>query len=154
MTHENPYRSPTSPSMQPWQAETGTDGLWRDGNLLVMRNQNPRFPQRCIKTNMPYAGPPTRLKLTWLENETLWVLLAGVIGRAAAMASDGKKIWVDLPISHAWLGSRACIPTSWHRCRIGRGEKRLVGKGSNSAFGILLRRDIDGNRNSEPDSPA
>ncbi|NLS91402.1 MAG: hypothetical protein GXX96_04355 [Planctomycetaceae bacterium] len=92
--------------MQPCQAETGTDGLWRDGKLLVMRNQSPRFPQRCIKTNLPYAGPPTRLKLTWLENETLWVLLVGAIGRAAVMATDGKKIWVDLPISHAWLAKR------------------------------------------------
>jgi hypothetical protein len=106
MTSENPYRSPGSPNLQPWPTDATADGLWRDGTLLVMRNQNPVFPRRCIKTNMPYTGPPTRLKLTWLENETLWVLLVGAIGRAAVMATDGKKIWVDVPISETWLARR------------------------------------------------
>ncbi len=106
MTTENPYQSPVTPPRASYPDEGSPDGLWRDGKLLVVRNQNPRFPSRCVKTNEPCTGPPTRVKLTWLENETMWVLLLGVIGHTIAMASQGKKVWVDLPLSQAWLARR------------------------------------------------
>ncbi len=106
MTTDNPYQSPESliPSAQPLDGDS--DGLWRDGKLLVMRNQNPRFPARCVKTNEPCSGPLTRMKLSWLPNQTMWVLLFGAIGHSVAMATQGKKIWVELPLSDVWLAKR------------------------------------------------
>ncbi len=106
MTADNPYQSPESPGGLPASHDPTSDGLWRHGKLLVMRNQNPRFPPRCVKTNEPCSGPPTRFKLAWVENGTMWALMFGAIGHSVAMASQGKKLSVDLPLSDTWLARK------------------------------------------------
>ncbi len=141
MATENPYQSPVSYPTQFSAGQTASDGLWRDGKLLVMRNQNPRFPPRCVKTNQPCTGPPTRIKLTWLENDTMWVLLLGVLGRAFVMVTQGKKIWVELPLSQGWLAGRR---------RAGFIGWGLVGGGVAALIAGIIACASSANGNAEP----
>ncbi len=106
MTADNPYQSPMTPNAMQQSSDGAIDGVWRHGKLLVIRNQNPQFPPRCVKTNEPCSGPPTRFKLTCVENGTMWALMFGAIGHSIAMASQGKKLLVVLPLSAAWQARR------------------------------------------------
>ncbi len=103
--NENPYESPR-PLAPTWLADDDGGGLWRDGDLLVARINNHRFPPRCLKTNEFYDGPPTRFEVHWVSHSLKWGLLFGLFGRAVARAIAGAVITLQLPLSQRWLAGR------------------------------------------------
>ena len=44
--------------------ESTSEGIWRSGNLLVMR-KGAQLPDRCVKTNQPAYGKRLKLLLQW-----------------------------------------------------------------------------------------
>ncbi len=104
--NENPYGSPRVPI-----SFTATDnnpaGLWRDGELLVMRLHERTFPARCVKTNETFGGAPTRLDIDWIPNRGMWLFMLGAVGHAIAKSMFGKTISVELPVSQQWLSKRS-----------------------------------------------
>lgn len=65
----NPYAAPKA---RLEVAFDDTQGLWRDGKILVCL-RDAEFPARCVKCNDPAGPPPARYKLAW--HNPLWYLL-------------------------------------------------------------------------------
>lgn len=84
----NPYAPPSAASYGTPPAATGE--LFRDGNLLVVRDGAP-FPDRCVRCNEPAEG--YRLKKTYYWHPPAWYLLifAGVLIYAIAAMVARKK---------------------------------------------------------------
>ena len=74
MDRLNPYAAPQHDStLNAAAIESG--GIWRDGNLLVMR-KGAMLPDRCVKCNAPAEG--RRLKYVQLWHHPIYFLLAPV----------------------------------------------------------------------------
>ena len=111
--NENPYLSPQSEDA-PTRVDDDEDGVWRDGDLLVVRMRKFRFAPRCVKTNQPHTGDPTSVDLEWIPNRWVWALLFGAVGLGIARSIYGKKSTIRLPVSHDWLGAQTqSAGTGW-----------------------------------------
>jgi len=71
--------------------ESTSKGIWRSGNLLVIRKGAP-LPDRCIKTNQPANGKRFRATLYWhhpaiylliLLNLLIYVIIATALRKTA-----------------------------------------------------------------------
>ena len=84
----NPYAPPSAASYGMPQAATGD--LFRDGNLLVVRDGAP-FPDRCVRCNEPAEG--YRLKKTYYWHPPAWyfLILASILIYAIAAMIVRKK---------------------------------------------------------------
>jgi len=110
----NPYQSPQTIADPSADVPDNRDGLWREGKLLVVRVENPRFPPKCIKTNQHFDGSPTRTELEWVPGHTLWLGMFGLIGHMIAKAMYGKKVTLMLPVSNEFrAGQRKTAVIGW-----------------------------------------
>ena len=67
----NPYAPPVASLVPETEAQGPTDGVWRDGGLLVVRKGSV-LPARCVKCNEPVEGKRKRQTLYWCSP---WVYL-------------------------------------------------------------------------------
>ena len=74
---DNPYAAPKSHVGPAKQAIGGSGGIWRDGNLLMMR-KGVELPDRCLKCDAPAEGYRFRRNLSWIS--PYWYLALFVIG--------------------------------------------------------------------------
>jgi hypothetical protein len=72
----NPYAAPKS-DLAPVAVQPG-EGLWRDGNLLVMSKQA-SLPDRCVRCNAPAGGFRLRRNLTWHHPAYYIILLFNLL---------------------------------------------------------------------------
>lgn len=94
----------------PAEAEQGTVaidpqliGVWRQGDLLVIRLGRYRLPRRCVKTNLPFEGEPMMMAIDWIPHHGIWMLMFGAMGHVLAKAMFGKTVSLQLPVSRDWL---------------------------------------------------
>jgi len=97
---DNPYAPPlTTPSV--YEAQIVEDlGLWRKGNLLVMRKNSP-LPARCVKSNAPtdrrlkrnmYWHHPA-IYLSILISILIYVILALILRKSATIYIGLSDEW-------------------------------------------------------------
>lgn len=67
----NPYAPPVADVDAGFRHAGPTEGVWRNGNLLIMR-RNASLPERCVKCNRP-ATHSRLQKLSW--HPAGWYLL-------------------------------------------------------------------------------
>ncbi len=88
MSPLNPYAPPRA-SLGP----QGTEGLWRDGKVLVLRPGSP-LPPRCVKCNEPAELPLKPRKVYWhqpwvyilLLNPLVYAIVALILRKHAVLA--------------------------------------------------------------------
>lgn len=107
----NPYQAPkTKSSLAPLPPGAG---LWREGNLLVMR-KDAELPDRCVRCNAPADGYRLKRNLSWhhpafylivLFNLLIYVIVALIVRKTA-------KIYVGLCEEHRRKRTRTIL-TAW-----------------------------------------
>lgn len=82
--------------------EEAIEGLWRDGENLVIDRQRARFPRRCIWTNEPIGGELTPLKIAYrpeLGWEFRWSGMRYAHG-------PWENAVLQVPIGNDWKGTQ------------------------------------------------
>ncbi|MBD2460864.1 hypothetical protein H6G89_07385 [Oscillatoria sp. FACHB-1407] len=82
------------------------EGLWRSGNLLVMR-RGAEVPDRCIKTNQPANGKRLRAVLYWHPPLIYLLILLNLLIYALVAVIIRKKAIVYLGITEEILRQRS-----------------------------------------------
>jgi hypothetical protein len=77
LDEENPYAPPKSQLLDMKPAIARSGGIWRDGNLLMVR-KGVQLPDRCLKCNAPADGYRFHRNLSWIS--PFWYLGLLVIG--------------------------------------------------------------------------
>lgn len=93
MPDVNPYVAPQYDLPLNAVGDELGDGVWRDGDLLMMR-KDAVLPDRCFKCNGPASGRRLKVRLRW--NEPIRVL--GV--RLPSLTDHSAKIEVSLCSEH------------------------------------------------------
>ncbi len=99
--HLNPYAAPQLEGGYAPTWETGLDGLWRDGEVLVMHKESP-LPPICVKSGQPATD--------WLQRDLIWhprwitwtifaafpvyIVLALLLTRKASIMVGLSRQWV------------------------------------------------------------
>lgn len=111
----NPYAVPKS---QPAATVVPTDGVWRQGNLLVMHKMAV-LPDVCIKSNQPADGYRLKRKLSHhhpaivlavLVNVLLYIILAAVLSKRATVMIGLSQQWRAIRkrrMAISWFGTLA-----------------------------------------------
>lgn len=119
-----------------------TEGLWRDGNTLVVY-KGAKLPPRCVKTNQPTASYLER-KLTWVPSWVYWLLLLNVLLCAIVALVLQKKAVLHIGLTEERLaGRRRLIMISWVIALVGMvsfftGIAALASEGSFAPLGPWL----------------
>jgi len=80
-------------------------GLWRSGNLLVMRKET-TLPDRCVKSNQPCSRALPR-KLTWHHPALyLTLFLCGIIPYVIIALIVQKQATIAVGLSEEWFARR------------------------------------------------
>jgi hypothetical protein len=99
----NPYASPQlaagSPAAVP-QKQHPFQGLWRQGNVLVMHKLAP-LPDICVKSNQP-AAKRLKRKLQWHHPAIAVTILAGLLVYVVLALVLTKRATIMLPLSDEW----------------------------------------------------
>jgi hypothetical protein len=109
----NPYASPAIKS----PSETFLDkGVWRDGDLLVVRSKRHKLPDNCIVCNAPSGHRRRTWNASWLTERQRRLFLAAlfVFGPlmflfARAIGAQTAKLRVGLCGRHLWRRRRAFL---------------------------------------------
>lgn len=123
MNHDNPFASARDevnpyavPKSQPAKVVTSTDGVWRQGNLLVMHKMAV-LPDVCIKSNQPADGYRLKRKLSHhhpaivlavLVNVLLYIILAAIMAKRATVMIGLSPQWRAIRkrrMAISWMGS-------------------------------------------------
>jgi len=103
---DNPYQSPrtASPFAAAKVAPPQADGVWRQGNLVVMHKNAP-LPARCIKSNEPTA---LRLKrhLSWHPPWIFVLIIAGLLWYVIVALVMRKQATIHIGLSEDWMAHR------------------------------------------------
>lgn len=104
MSNINPYASPTAD--MPYQAKVvgKTPTMWRDGDILVLRN-GAVLPPRCVKSNEP-VDSTWRRKLSWHPQWVFALILVHVLVYIVVAVILTKRATFDFPISPPWRARR------------------------------------------------
>lgn len=79
-------------------------GLWREGNLLVMRKEA-TLPDRCVKSNEPTTRSLKR-NLTWHHPAIYFVVLVNLIIYAIVALIVQKRAKIAVGLSDKWFTRR------------------------------------------------
>ena len=102
MEEVNPYAAPQHDLPLDVPAVDDSGGIWRDGDLLVIR-KGAVMPDRCVICNAPAGG--RRLTFAWLEPTYL-------LGVRIPMLKEYAQIPVGICRRHRWRRWRA-MAASW-----------------------------------------
>lgn len=121
---ENPFASPAEPAKL--QAATGPSdmqGLWRDGNLLVMHKQA-RLPNLCVKSGVVTNEEGIRRNLQWHPPWIAITILAGLLIYVILALVLTKRATITMPLSEDEKQKRrSWLAVNWI---IGLGSLALV----------------------------
>jgi hypothetical protein len=103
----NPYAPPALPVG--YQAAWGPtekipDGVWRQGNLLVM-HKRAQLPPICIKSNQP-SSQWLKRKLAWHEPWIVVTVLAGLLIYVILALILTKRATIYIGLSDEWMARR------------------------------------------------
>lgn len=106
MTDLNPYAAPEE--LDPAEAlmvaalaeEGPTEGVWRKGNLLIMR-KDAVLPDRCVKTNQPAYGRRIRMRFNWCHPLALLGLFLWLVGAMVLYFIFRQTAVVELGVSES-----------------------------------------------------
>ena len=133
MDTHNPY-APSPASLKPVKPRSGI-GVWRDGNVLVMRH-DASLPERCVKCNEDSVEPSKKRQLYWhhpgiyalfLINVVVYIAVAMVVRKKAVVAPGlcsehrARRRWI---IGLGWLGAIV-------------GLVEAITTGSNGSMGLM-----------------
>ena len=92
----NPYAAPLSLAHPGARVDSDGTGLWRDGDLLVMRRST-HLPNRCVRTGASTELPGIRRKYHWVPT---WILLTIPLGPVALVLILllQKRGVIDIPL--------------------------------------------------------
>ena len=114
MDSHNPY-APSPASLKPVKLRSG-GGVWRDGNVLVMKH-DASLPERCVKCNEDSVEPSKKRQLYWHHpgiyalfalNVVIYIAVAMVVRKKAVVAPGlcrehrARRRWI---ITLGWLGA-------------------------------------------------
>ncbi len=110
----NPYAPP--PLVAEYVSPAGyfgeSDGLWRQGKLLVMLKEA-RLPPRCVKSNQP-TNQFLKRNLTWHPQWVLLLILINILICAIVAMIMQKKATIYIGLSPEWIARRrTCIMIAW-----------------------------------------
>lgn len=139
MSSENPYQPPnvSDPNLKPHEIDK--DGIWRQGNLLVMR-KTAVLPDRCVKSNVP-TDRKLKRNLNWHHPAIFLSILISLCVYIILALILSKKATIHIGLSDEWFAKRSrAIMIGWGSVvasivMIGAGIA-LVDQ--NDAFGILI----------------
>ena len=109
----NPYAAPLTQS-QPIARSPAQDnqGLWREGNLLVM-HKNARLRVTCVKTGEP-ASQSVKRKVTWHPPWITVTILMGILIYAILAIMMTKRATLSFPLSEAaYRNRRSWLMRTW-----------------------------------------
>lgn len=112
MSSENPYQPPqaTDPILKAYEADS--DGIWRQGKLLVMR-KNAVLPDRCVKSNVP-SNRKLKRKLNWHHPAIFLSILISLCVYIILAMILSKKATIHIGLSDKWFGKRSrAIMIGW-----------------------------------------
>lgn len=140
----NPYAPPpiVAEKVPIPTASTDVEGLWRDGNTLVVY-KGATLPPRCVQTNQPTASYLER-KLTWAPSWVYWLLLVNVILCVIVALILQKKAVLRIGLTEEQLARRSrLIMISWSIAFVGvisffTGIAALASEGSFQPLGPWL----------------
>ena len=100
----NPYASPVMPAAFMAPQQPGLEGLWRQGNTLIMHKQAP-LPPICVKSN--------QLATQWLKRKVQWhspwvgltVLISPLIYIIVALIVT-KRATIHIGLTEEWFARR------------------------------------------------
>lgn len=104
MSESNPYAPPQVGGPMPLSAQS-TDGVWRDGNILVMHKQAV-LPDRCVKCNTPASGMRLRRNLSWHHPAYFLIVLAGLLIYVIVALCVRQRAKIDIGICEAHRSRR------------------------------------------------
>lgn len=94
MAYDNPYESPSIPAGM-LEPEWPTEGVFRDGNLLVLKAGTP-LPPLCVRTGLPADA-----------NLSVSLLCRGANDKSVTPSIrsfwSGVQYSLDIPVSSIWL---------------------------------------------------
>jgi len=109
---ENPYQSPVAAELAVDAKVVPTDGLWRKGNLLVMRKRA-ILPDRCVKSNQP-TERRLRRNLSWHHPAVYLAILPGLLIYIIIAIILTKRATIHIGLSDEWFAKRRrTILISW-----------------------------------------
>jgi hypothetical protein len=101
----NPYASPqVGGGYMPLPQQAGMQGLWREGNLLVMHKMAP-LPPICVKSGQP-ATQWLKRKLTWHPPWIFVLILLHILIYAVVALIMQKKATIQIGLTDEWKGRR------------------------------------------------
>ena len=109
----NPYATPLTQT-QPIARSPAQDnqGLWREGNLLVM-HKNARLRDTCVKTGEP-ASHSVKRKVTWHPPWIIVTILLGILIYAFLAIIMTKRAKLSFPLSEAaYRNRRSWLMRTW-----------------------------------------
>jgi hypothetical protein len=93
--------------------ESTSEGVWRSGNLLVMR-KGAQIPDRCIKTNQLANGKRFKAVLYWHPPDIYLLILLGLLVYVIVAIVVRKKAVVYVGVTEETLQKRRrAILWSW-----------------------------------------
>ncbi len=112
MSSDNPYQPPqvNDPVLKPHQADT--DGIWRQGKLLVMR-KTAVLPDRCVKSNVP-TDRKLKRNLTWHHPAIFLSILISLCVYVILALILSKKATIHIGLADIWFAKRSrAIMIGW-----------------------------------------
>lgn len=140
-TDFNPYAPPAAQLLPAGPRFLNEDGLWREGNLLVMQ-KGAELPDRCLRCNAPAPGKRLKRTLSWhpggwyllvLFNLIIYLVVALCVRHTAKVAApfcEMHRAKRRRAIAAGWIGSLGGIALA-----IFGGQ---AFGGSDSALGICI----------------
>lgn len=112
MSHDNPFASTRDeinpyavPKSQPAAMVMSTEGVWRQGKLLVMHKMA-MLPDVCIKSNQPADGYRLKRKLSHHHPAIALAVLVNVLLYIILAAILSKRVTVMIGLSPRWRAIR------------------------------------------------
>lgn len=106
MHEENPFAAPATDTESLGHPNLGVgDGIWRDGNRLVMYKAA-ILPDRCVRCNAPADGLRLRRKLMWHTPWLYLIILFNLLIYAVIALIVSHRATVDMGICKQHLQRR------------------------------------------------
>lgn len=104
MSYVNPYSSPQADMPLLAKLAGPPQGLWRDGDTLVLRIGT-LLPPRCVKSNEPETST-WRRKLAWHPPWVFVLILVHLLIYIIVALIFTKRATFDFPLSQTWRARR------------------------------------------------
>jgi hypothetical protein len=104
MSSVNPYSSPLVDSPYVAKLAGPPQGMWREGDTLVLRIGT-QLPPRCLKSNEPTKEIWTR-KLQWHPQWVLALILVHILIYIIVALILTKRATFDFPLTEPWRARR------------------------------------------------